>query len=129
MGDLVMAAIAFALVATLIARILWPGYAAAEPEKTYTVAMLWTRLAIGALCTAAAACVTTIIARDKGRAAWWLGGFFLAVSLPDHFYHIGYVWADYPAWYHFIYLSYLAPIAGLTGRFVYGRSGHGMNRH
>jgi hypothetical protein len=85
--------------------------------------MLAARLTVGMVCTSGAACVTTIVARDKGTASWWLGGLFLAVSLPIHLYR---VWADYPAWYHILYLAYLVPIAGLTGRVVYSCSGRGV---
>ncbi|MGH7787032.1 MAG: hypothetical protein ACRERC_09220 [Candidatus Binatia bacterium] len=108
-------AVAIATAGFSVLRTLWPEYAAAEPEKAYTLVMLFSRLAVGALCTAGAACATTVIAGDNGRAAWWLGGLFVVISLPSHLY---YVWADYPAWYHFVYLSSLAPIAGLTGRVV-----------
>ena len=118
-------ALALALTGTLVARTLWPAYAAAEPEKTYTFAMLVSRLTVGALCTAGAACVATIIARDTGKAAWWLGGIFLAISLPIHLYLL---WTDYPVWYHVVYLAYLVPIAGLTGRVVYGCAGEGGAR-
>jgi hypothetical protein len=108
-------ALAIALTATLAARTLWPAYAAAEPRKAYTLVMLVVRLAVGASCAAGSAGVATIIARDTGRAAWWLGGFLLAISLPMHLY---YEWADFPVWYHLLYLFYLMPIAGLTGRAV-----------
>ncbi|MBX9730282.1 MAG: hypothetical protein K2X59_03050 [Sphingomonas sp.] len=104
-------AVVIAQIGNAAARISWPDYAAAEPTKAYSLAMLVARLAIGAFCTAAAACVTTIIARN-GRAAWLLGGIFLAISLPIHLFR---VWADYPAWYHFAYLGYLVPIAGVAG--------------
>ena len=89
-------AVAIALAGTFTARILWPEYAAAEAEKAFTFVMLASRLTVGVLCTSGAACVTTLIARDDGKAAWWLGGIFLATSLPIHLYR---VWADYPAWY------------------------------
>lgn len=105
-------AITNALVATLAARILWPEYAAAEPNKTYNATMLIARLAAGAVCAAGAACATTAIARDNGKAAWWLGGLFLTASVPEHFLR---VWANYPIWYHLIYLSYLVPLTGLVG--------------
>ena len=88
-------AIAIAAAGTAVARTLWPAYAAAEPDKHYTLEMLLSRLAVGALCTAGAACVTMIVARDKGRAAWWLGALFVVISLPYHLYP-GYVWNDYP---------------------------------
>ena len=110
---------AIALTAAFLARNLWPEYAAAEPQKAYTLVMLVSRLTVGAFCAASAGCVTTIIARDNGKAAWWLGGLFLAISLPIHLYR---VWAGYPLWYHILYLSYLVPLAGLTGRAISSRS-------
>lgn len=48
------------------------------------------------------------------RASWLTGAFFVAVSIPDHLYP-GFVWNDYPVWYHAVYLSYLVPVAGLAG--------------
>lgn len=112
----VATALLIALAATLVARCLWPAYAAAAPHKSYTLVMLVARLSVGALGTAVAARATTIIARDGGATAWWLGGLFLTLSLPLHLRG----WADYPAWYHLIYLSYLMPIAGIAGRIVAG---------
>ncbi len=107
-----LTAVALAVAATLIVRRVWPAYAAAEPAKAYSTAMLLARLTAGALCTAGAAVVTTRVGRDNGTHAWWLGGIFLGVSLPNHVFR---VWADYPTWYHLLYLSYLVPIAGFTG--------------
>jgi hypothetical protein len=97
---------------------LWPAYALAEPTKAYTFAMYVSRLSLGVIGTAGSAWVTTRISRDNGRAAWWLGGLFLAVSLPEHLYR---VWDDYPAWYHFIYLAYLMPVAGLSAKLCRAR--------
>ena len=90
-----LVAIAIAYAGVVVARALWPEYAAAEPQKDYTLTMLLSRLAVGALCTAGAGCVATIIAGDSGRAAWWLGALFLILSIPSHLYP-GYVWNDYP---------------------------------
>lgn len=118
-------AVVIALAGTVMARSLWPAYAAAEPDKAYSFAMLVSRLLVGAICTIGAACVASIIVRDDGRAACWLGALFLAISLPGHLYH---VWADYPAWYHVLYLSYLVPLAALTGRAFYNCFGHNV-RH
>jgi hypothetical protein len=86
-----------------------------NPQKQYSLAMLVTRLLAGALCTAGASFVATRIANDSAVIGWWLGGLFLAVSLPNH---VWFVWADYPAWYHLVYLSYLMPLAGLIGSVV-----------
>jgi hypothetical protein len=106
-------AFVIAVVGFAMLRMLWPAYAMAVPAKTYTFSMLLSRLSLGVISTAGAALVTTLVAQGNGKAAWWLGGVFLAVSLPNHLY---YVWDDYPAWYHFTYLAYLVPVAGLTPR-------------
>lgn len=92
----------------------WPDYALAEPTKSYTLAMLFARLTVGVLCTAAAGALAALIARGDSRVAWALGFLFLALSLPVH---LRDVWNDYPAWYHFAYLIPLVPIAGFSGRF------------
>ena len=107
---LAVAALEFSLL-----RAIWPAYVAAEPTKAYTLGMLWARLSIAAVLTAVAGGVATLVARDDGRAAWWLGVLFFLVSLPPHLYT---VWNDYPAWYHAVYLLSLIPIAGYSGRFV-----------
>lgn len=118
-------AIAIAWAGFSMFRTLWPAYAAAESTKAYTLAMLLSRLTLGAFCAASAGCITTITAADNGRGAWWLGGIFLMLSLPVHLFS---VWNDYPAWYHFIYLSYLVPITGLSAR-VYRRLASGAEQH
>ena len=109
-------AVVIASVATILARALWPDYALAEPTKAYTLAMLLSRLAAGALSTTGAAIITSLIARENRRAVWWLGILFVALSLPQHLPLIGTTWYGYPVWYHFGYLAYLVPIAVLTGR-------------
>ena len=108
-------AVAIAKVGFWLLRIIWPEYAVAEPHKAYTLGMLLARLSIATLLTAGAACATTLVARDKGRSAWWLGALFLLLSLP---FHLHYVWDDYPVWYHAVYLLSLVPIAGYSGRFL-----------
>ena len=102
--------------AFLTAKASWPAFAAAIPHKHYTFPMLLVRLTVGALAVAGAACATTAAAKDNGRTAWILGALFLAASIPDHLYP-GYVWPDYPVWYHLVYLAYLVPVAGLSALF------------
>lgn len=108
-----VSAVAIAAIGFSVLRVAWPEYAAAEPTKAYTLAMQIARLSIAALCTAGAACVTTLVTGDDGRAAWWLGLLFVVVSLPSHLHS---VWDDYPAWYHFVYLGSLIPVAGFSAR-------------
>jgi hypothetical protein len=97
-------------------RASWPDYALADPEKAYTLTMLFVRLFIFSSMIAATSGVATLIAGDK-RFAWIAGGLILALSIPAHFYP-GYVWDDYPAWYHIVYLLSILPIAVIAGRSV-----------
>jgi hypothetical protein len=97
-------------------RASWPAYALAEPEKAYTLAMLFVRLLIFSSMIVATSGVATLIAGDK-RVAWVAGGLILALSIPPHLYP-GYVWDDYPAWYHIIYLLSILPLALLGRRCV-----------
>jgi hypothetical protein len=92
----------------------WPEYAAAVPAKAFTLQMLWSRLGVAAFLTVASAAAAVLVAGDR-RAAWALGSLFVLVSLPSHLY---YVWADYPVWYHAVYLLSLVPLAWLGGRLV-----------
>ena len=92
----------------------WVDYALADPDKAYTLTMLFVRLAIFSLMIAATTGVATAVAGD-GRIAWLAGGVILALSVPPHLYP-GYVWDDYPAWYHIVYLLSILPIALSAGR-------------
>ncbi len=75
--------------------------------------MLVARLVAGACIVVPSAIVTTRVARDAGRASWWLGGLFFALSFPHHVFQ---VWAEYPVWYHVVYLAYLIPLSGWSGQ-------------
>jgi len=97
-------------------RVVWLDYALADPEKAYTLAMLFVRLVIFSAMIVATAGVATLVAGDK-RVAWIAGGLILALSLPPHLYP-AYVWEDYPAWYHIVYLLSILPIAAFGGRLV-----------
>lgn len=97
-------------------RAAWPDYASADPEKAYTLAMLIVRLLIFSSMIAATSGIATLVAGDK-RFAWIAGGLILAMSIPPHLYP-GYVWDDYPAWYHIVYLLSILPCAVFAGRSV-----------
>jgi hypothetical protein len=97
--------------------VVLPGYATAEPTKAYTLTMLFARLTVGIVCTASAGAAAAFAAKRNPRAALWVGLAALAVSTPVHLFE---VWADYPAWYHFVYLGYLVPVATVAGRLVAG---------
>ena len=107
-----MTGCAVALAGFAALRHLWPAYAVVEPHRAYTLPMSLSRLTLGVVGAASAGAVATLIARDTGRAAWWLGGQFLALSLAIHIRE----WALYPVWYHLVYLTTLAPVTGLGGK-------------
>lgn len=92
----------------------WPEYAAAHPERAYTLAMLWVRLAIFAATTALTAAVATRVARVAWM-PWVAGALLFLASVPDHLYP-GFVWDEFPVWYHLSYLAYLFPVAWLAGQ-------------
>jgi len=85
-----------------------------EPEKAFTLTMLFARLIIFTALIAGTAGVATLVAGDR-RVAWLVGGIILVLSLPQHLY---YVWDDYATWYHFVYLVTILPIAVYSGRAV-----------
>jgi hypothetical protein len=91
----------------------WPEYALAYPDKAYTLTMLFVRLFIFSSMIAATSTVATLVAGNKWL-AWVAGGAILAVSIPPHAYP-GYVWDDYPPWYHGVYLLSILPIALIAG--------------
>jgi len=95
-------------------RASWPAYALADPEKAFTLTMLFVRLIIFSSMIAATSGVATLVSGDK-RFAWLAGVLILAVSIPPHLYP-GHVWDDYPGWYHIVYLLSIVPIAVIGGQ-------------
>jgi hypothetical protein len=109
------------LVASLLNRILrfsLEGYAAAEPQMTFTHAMMAARLALGALASLAAGAVTRAVAPSSTRLLWALGAVLLAAFIPVHIQ----LWAKFPAWYHLVFLGTLVPLVALGGTFTRNRS-------
>lgn len=106
--------------AFVVLRQIWPAYVAAEPEKAYTLPMLFSRLLIFGSVIAASSGVAARVAGDA-RLAWLAGAIILAASIPSHLYP-GYVWDDYPAWYHLSYLCSILPIAWVAGRWSASRA-------
>lgn len=107
-------------VAFLLLRGVWPAYASAEPQKEYTLTMLIVRLLIFSTTIAAATGATAMLGRDE-RLAWFAGMVILMLSIPPHLVP-GYVWDDYPAWYHLVYLASILPISWAVGRGFRGHS-------
>lgn len=95
----------------------WPEYAAAVPDKSYSLPMLFSRLGLASILVLVSAFACSVVARDR-RVSAALGGLFVLVSLPSH---LHYSWADYPVWYHAVYLVSLVPLAWFAGGLVPGR--------
>jgi hypothetical protein len=103
---------AWILVASLLnvgLRIALPGYAAAEPEKTFTVAMQVARLVMGALASLAGGAAAGWIDRPAGPSVWVIAAALLAAFIPAH---VG-LWPLFPVWYHLTFLLALAPLTVL----------------
>ena len=98
--------------ASLAAKSLWPAYAAAVPDRAYTLPMQLARLATGAIATVVAGWLASTIARDRQFSALWVGLVLLAISVP---WHIS-IWSEYPVWYHLVWFACLIPCAFLGGR-------------
>jgi hypothetical protein len=89
---------------------IWPAYASAVPLKAFSTAMLLARLGVAV----AASIVGGLAAGGLGGAGAARGVGYVLTALSAVV-HIGMVWADYPIWYHVIYLLSLFPVTALAG--------------
>ena len=118
-GAVVAALIVWTIVVTLLnlgLRYGFPGYAAVEKAMTFTLGMMWARLAISFVATLAAGATTAWIARD--RLTWPLitGIVLLAIFIPVHMN----IWEHFPLWYHLTFLPSLPILSVVGGRLVRG---------
>ena len=94
------------------------GYAAAEPQMTFTHAMMAARLALGALASLAAGAVARAVAPSSTRVLWVLGAVLLAAFIPVHLQ----LWTKFPVWYHLVFLGTLVLLVALGGMTTQNRS-------
>lgn len=112
---------AWVLVASLLnrgLRLALRGYAAAEPEMTFTHGMMAARLVLGALASLAAGAATRAVAPSSRRVVWVLGAVLLAAFIPMHVR----LWANFPVWYHLVFLGTLVPLVALGATLIRNRS-------
>ena len=95
-----------------LAKELWPEYAAAVPNRAYTLAMLWSRLAAGTAATICAAWLAVMLGKQNLKIGLLIGVSLLAVSVPWHLN----IWDKYPVWYHLTWFAIIIPAALLGGR-------------
>ena len=101
--------------ASLLDRVLRlgiEGYAAAEPNMTFTLGMMAARLTVGALSSLISGAVVGWLARGRVRIAWVLGAIILAGFIPGHVA----LWDKFPLWYHLTFLVTLVPLVVLGCR-------------
>jgi hypothetical protein len=111
-GAMVAGILAWMVVASLLnvlLRLALPGYAAAEPDKSFTLAMLVARLVMGAVATLAGGAAAGWIDRPAGPSVWVIAAALLTAFIPAH---IG-LWNVFPAWYHITFLLSLVPLTVL----------------
>jgi len=113
--------VAWILVASLLnigLRFAMPGYAAAEPDKSFTLAMLLARLVMRALASLAGGAAAGWIDRPAGASAWIVSAALLAAFIPAHVA----LWLVFPLWYHLTFLVSLAPLTLIGSMLVHRRA-------
>jgi hypothetical protein len=103
---------AVAGVAGVTMRGAWPDYASVADAMTFTLPMMFARLAVGALATLGAGWVTAVIARRSMLASMSAGLLLVLAFVPQHIM----LWNRFPVWYHLTFLISLVPLAWLGGR-------------
>ncbi len=89
------------------------GYAAAEPQLSFTLGMMIARLALpGALPSIAAGCAAAWISRGSRRVTAALTLVLVAAFLPAHYR----LWTKFPAWYHLAFFGSLIALPWLGAR-------------
>ena len=99
-------------------RLAIQGYAAAEPQMTFSLGMMAARLALGALASQAAGAATRTVAPSSRGVLWVLGAVLLAAFIPVHMR----LWAKFPVWYHLVFLGTLVPLVVLGATLTRSRS-------
>lgn len=97
------------VVATLgnfLIRALLPGYQAAEPSMTFTLAMMVARLGLGVVSSLIAGFVCSVVARSNVAAVYSCAAVLVLCFLPVHYN----LWHKFPLWYHVFFLVTLAPL-------------------
>ena len=126
-GALVAGVVAWKLVVELVSllgRLVWPAYAAVETQRVFSLDMLVSRLAVGALATIVFGVAVALVARADKRTIGLIVGLWLFYSIVDHYL----VWDQFPVWYHMSYLAYIVPLALLGAKMVKHKIDHADNR-
>ena len=99
-------------------RLALHGYAAAEPQMTFSLGMMSARLVLGVLASLAAGAAARVVAPTSTAVSWVLGAVLLVAFIPAHIR----LWAKFPVWYHLVFLGSLVPFVVLGAAFAGNRS-------
>jgi hypothetical protein len=102
-----------ATVANLLIRASLSGYAEAELAARFTLPMLFARLAVGAVSSVAAGLACALSVRTVPAAVKVFAVALVLFFVPVHYS----LWAQFPFWYHVVFLVSLAPLV-LVGAWV-----------
>jgi hypothetical protein len=113
--SVVAGAVAWFVLVTIADRAMraqWPEYQAVWSAMAFTLPMMLARLAESTAALIIASWAATRIAPTSRPAPWAFGLVMLAVFAP---YHLLYIWAKFPPWYHAYFLSSLLLIPLAVG--------------
>jgi hypothetical protein len=97
-------------------RALLPGYLAAEPSMSFTLAMMFARLTLAVVSSMVAGFACSAVARGRVAAVYSLAAVLVLCFLPVHYN----LWQKFPLWYHLFFLVTLAPLV-LLGAAIHRR--------
>jgi hypothetical protein len=118
-GGVVGGVIAWFVLATignLAIRLSWAEYVAVEKSLDFSLAMLVTRLVLGAACSLAAGVIAAWIGRGHGAVVKGAGILLTLLFIPVHYQ----LWDKFPLWYHAVFLISLFPLT-LLGASLFAR--------
>ena len=101
-----------ATIANLLVRVSVSDYAEAERAALFTLTMLVARLAVGGASSVAAGLACALVARATPVADKVLAVAMVLFFLPVHYS----LWAQFPLWYHAVFLVSLAPLVLVGAR-------------
>jgi hypothetical protein len=99
-------------------RLAIQGYAAAEPQMTFSLGMMAARLGLAALASLSAGAAARSVAPSSRAVSWVLGAVLLVAFIPVHIQ----LWAKFPVWYHLVFLGFLLPLVLLGATLARNRS-------
>lgn len=116
-GAAVLGVVVFFVVGSIFGiamRALWPDYEAARATYAFTLPMLVARLGVGVVSALAAGAAAKLVAKNG---ALLTGVVLVLLFAPMHYY----LRAEFPLWYHGVFLLTLIPLTLIGGGMAQGR--------